>query len=104
MSLDPFEGVRDRAMSLNGYSWVEGNVPNAVDPSGSCPANPVTIFDHRCWDLAQGLAARFNAPVENFTWMTYEQLELATAQLTFWGGLTNAAILPMLMRENPQVA
>jgi RHS repeat-associated protein len=23
MSLDPFEGVSDRAMSLNGYSWVE---------------------------------------------------------------------------------
>jgi RHS repeat-associated protein len=33
-SLDPFEGVRNRAMSLNAYSWVEGNVPNAVDPSG----------------------------------------------------------------------
>ncbi len=33
-SLDPFEGVRDRVMSLNGYSWVEGNVPNMVDPSG----------------------------------------------------------------------
>ena len=33
-SLDPFEGMRDRAMSLNGYSWVEGNVPNAVDPTG----------------------------------------------------------------------
>ena len=35
-SLDPFEGIADRAMSLNGYSWVEGNVPNAVDPSGRC--------------------------------------------------------------------
>lgn len=23
-------------MSLNGYSWVEGRVPNAVDPSGNC--------------------------------------------------------------------
>ncbi len=33
-SLDPFEGIRDRAMSLNGYSWVEGNVPNETDPSG----------------------------------------------------------------------
>lgn len=35
-SLDPFEGVIQRAMSLNGYSWVEGQVPNAVDPSGRC--------------------------------------------------------------------
>ncbi|MEO1255483.1 MAG: RHS repeat-associated core domain-containing protein, partial [Bacteroidota bacterium] len=33
-ALDPFEGVADRAMSLNGYSWVEGNVPNAIDPTG----------------------------------------------------------------------
>jgi RHS repeat-associated protein len=33
-ALDPFEGVSARPMSLNGYSWVEGNVPNATDPSG----------------------------------------------------------------------
>ena len=34
---DPFEGMAQRPMSLNGYSWVEGNVPNAVDPSGIVP-------------------------------------------------------------------
>jgi RHS repeat-associated protein len=33
-SLDPFEGMMGRPMSLNGYGWVEGNTPNAVDPSG----------------------------------------------------------------------
>lgn len=33
-ALDPFEGVHDRAMSLNGYSWVEGNPVMNVDPSG----------------------------------------------------------------------
>jgi RHS repeat-associated protein len=33
-SLDPYEGSAARPMSLNGYSWVEGNVSNAVDPSG----------------------------------------------------------------------
>jgi RHS repeat-associated protein len=27
-SLDPFEGIHDRPMSLNGYPWVEGNVVN----------------------------------------------------------------------------
>ncbi len=31
---DPYEGTPARPMSLNGYSWVEGNVVNAVDPSG----------------------------------------------------------------------
>ena len=35
-ALDPFEGTAQRVMSLNGYSWVEGNVSNAVDPSGKC--------------------------------------------------------------------
>lgn len=29
-SLDPFEGTTQRPMSLNGYSWVEGNVPNGA--------------------------------------------------------------------------
>ena len=33
-SLDPFEGVMDRPMSLNGYSYVEGDPVNMVDPSG----------------------------------------------------------------------
>jgi len=36
ISLDPFEGIRDRAMSLNGYSWVEGNTVNFTDPFGLC--------------------------------------------------------------------
>jgi RHS repeat-associated protein len=36
-ALDPFEGLQDRPMSLNGYSWVEGNVPNWIDPSGELP-------------------------------------------------------------------
>jgi len=36
-TLDPFEGMASRPMSLNGYSWVEGNVPNKVDRSGKCP-------------------------------------------------------------------
>ena len=39
-SLDPFEGTAQRPMSLNGYSWVEGNVINRVDASGLCWANP----------------------------------------------------------------
>lgn len=33
-SRDPFEGIVGRPMSLNGYSWVEGNVLNFNDPSG----------------------------------------------------------------------
>lgn len=33
-ALDPFEGVPNRPMSLNGYSWVEGNPVMLTDPSG----------------------------------------------------------------------
>jgi RHS repeat-associated protein len=33
-ALDPFEGMYDRPMSLNGYSWVEGNPVMNVDPTG----------------------------------------------------------------------
>jgi RHS repeat-associated protein len=40
-SLDPFEGIYDRPMSLNGYSWVEGNVSNAIDPSGFSTEEPL---------------------------------------------------------------
>jgi RHS repeat-associated protein len=36
-SLDPFEGIMERPMSLNGYAWVEGNVVNLKDSSGSVP-------------------------------------------------------------------
>jgi RHS repeat-associated protein len=36
LSRDPVEGVMGRAMSYNGYSYVEGNPVNAVYPSGMC--------------------------------------------------------------------
>jgi RHS repeat-associated protein len=92
VSLDPFEGAPDDPMSLNGYGYVAGNPANWTDPSGACPATPADAFDwryYRCWDLARGLAARFNAPVENFSWMTYEELEAATLRVNFWGSATD---------------
>ena len=32
-----------RPMSINGYSWVEGNTPNMTDPSGKSPALAATL-------------------------------------------------------------
>jgi len=40
MGLDPFEGMSQRPMSLNGYSWVEGNVINRVDRTGKWGERP----------------------------------------------------------------
>ncbi len=37
LSRDPVEGVLNRPMSLNGYSYVEGNPVNRTDPSGEFP-------------------------------------------------------------------
>ena len=33
-SLDPFEGETSEPLTMNGYSWVEGNVVNRIDPRG----------------------------------------------------------------------
>jgi hypothetical protein len=37
LSRDPVEGVSDRFMSRNGYSYAEANPVNYTDPSGNCP-------------------------------------------------------------------
>ena len=43
LSLDPFEGVYSRPMSLNGYSWAEGNVVNGIDPAGEQTCLPPMV-------------------------------------------------------------
>ncbi len=47
-SLDPFEGMASRPMSLNGYSWVEGNTPNMVDLSGKTATLANTLNSSLC--------------------------------------------------------
>lgn len=43
-SLDPFEGMVDEPMSINGYSYVHSNPVNWTDPSGECPLCLVAVF------------------------------------------------------------
>jgi RHS repeat-associated protein len=57
-SLDPFEGIRDRPMSLNGYAWVEGNVMNGIDPSGLCATE-----DKDCQTYVRGTEAAYGVQV-----------------------------------------
>jgi len=42
LSLDPWEGMAERIMSMNGYAWVEGNVVNAEDADGLCLKSTLT--------------------------------------------------------------
>ena len=47
LSRDPFEGLPTRALSRNGYSWVEGNPVMRVDPSGMCWDHPLSTDAQR---------------------------------------------------------
>jgi RHS repeat-associated protein len=48
-ALDPFEGMQNRPMSLNGYSWVEGNPVMNVDPSGKI-VQASDVAGYPSWD------------------------------------------------------
>jgi RHS repeat-associated protein len=105
-SLDPFEGIADRPMSLNGYMYVEGDVPNLTDSSGDCPENPWwnDIPGQRCKWLANELHRQYNIPLPNLMKRNVVELEYAYAVGNLNNTLTNASIIPNLFYENPQAA
>jgi len=63
-ALDPFEGTQERPMSMNGYSWVEGNVTNWTDPSGmySCNSEDETM-QSACRELDTALNRATNVSI-----------------------------------------
>jgi RHS repeat-associated protein len=61
-SLDPFEGIHDRPMSLNGYAWVEGNVMNGIDPSGLIDPLTLVLLIAGCGVI---IASGGSVPVNN---------------------------------------
>ncbi len=89
-------------MSLNGYSYVEGNTPNRTDPTGRCPENPAwyDVIGWRCKHLAQHFANKYDLNLDKLMKLQYHQLEAFTALET----LNNAAILPRLFQEHPELA
>jgi|GEM_PF-4210604 len=97
-SLDPFEGMADRAMSLNGYSWVEGNVINATDPNGeragvvdcSNPSSLNDIDQLRC-DYAKKLLNTYPSSGSISYWMRFSLSGLTSAWNKFVRGATNTA-------------
>ncbi len=117
-SLDPFEGSMGRPMSLNGYSWVEGNVLNKTDPSGMQPITPEEmqrIFqeaERLAMELARGsgsviteqiLRQALRQALAQYGHLTSPQLEgqavqhlTSTAVLARFGaaGLITSALIP----------
>ncbi|MBN8595225.1 MAG: PD40 domain-containing protein [Anaerolineae bacterium] len=71
-SLDAFEGMVNRPMSLNGYSWVEGNTVNMVDPTGMslqkammanaglCVAGLNAVDEQKCGCYCDPLSNRYS--------------------------------------------
>ena len=82
-------------MSLNGYSWVEGNTPNRVDPSGLCSNTQPRFLRPQCRELARSLSSRYNIPLENLIHENFEDLLAFEAVAR----LNDAAIIPNLIRE-----
>jgi RHS repeat-associated protein len=74
-SLDPFEGMMGRAMSLNGYGWVEGNVVNAIDPSGQ---NSLTLDSCGTPISASCPAANSYIPAPDYSKRLYVDTNYAT--------------------------
>jgi len=83
---DPFSGVMNRVMSMNGYSYVEGNPINAVDLAGTCPTDPWwnDFPGKRCVHLAESISAHpeWGFPLETLMDMTYGDLEFLMASMT----------------------
>jgi len=61
-SLDPFEGLPQFPLTMNGYGWVEGNVANRRDITGrqSCPGEASVYVQQACTDFIQALASLGN--------------------------------------------
>jgi RHS repeat-associated protein len=82
-SLDPFEGMSNRPMSLNGYAWVEGNTVNWVDCSGLITACGETncrqymqqnclFFENSIYNIIQGvdnIVRRVEALIQDNCWL-----------------------------------
>jgi RHS repeat-associated protein len=95
VSLDPFEGVSARPMSLNGYSWVEGNPIDMIDPSGFC-----ATWDFQCNILADYLQKKYGGNAADYRAQPVTEL----LKLYYLGGLIDASILPNLAyREDPDL-
>ncbi|MFZ4816789.1 MAG: RHS repeat-associated core domain-containing protein [Phototrophicaceae bacterium] len=45
-ALDPFEGLHCTPMSLNGYSWVEGDPINRIDPTGRVATRQPRLYSN----------------------------------------------------------
>ena len=85
LSLDPFEGVQNRPMSLNGYSYVGGDAINRTDPSGLCWANSDASPEQQgqCYDAWTAYMAVISEQYTN-DWPR-DIRKLVTEEAGYWG-------------------
>jgi len=75
-SLDPFEGIVNEPMTLNGYGYVEGNVVNWTDPSGLLTRNCLN-------SVTGGTIARCQPACEGYV-SAFAKIEEPTAIISFY--------------------
>jgi RHS repeat-associated protein len=101
LSMDPFEGMVGRPMSLNRYSWVEGNSPNLVDQSGnygehpnqyaSCVIPPEPSVFSNCYGTIKSSVAGRSAAIRMGPGERFDQVgEVASNDRYRIAGLTSA--------------
>ena len=110
---DPFEGFWQRPMSLNGYSWVEGNVPNdavgellslngyayangnpvnLVDPNGMCALNNSSTYEQRgqCSQVINDYIAEIEGMYGSQISWSPDLRKLVEQELRYWNALPYA--------------